>query len=260
MTLFLREYGEENRLSGPSILLLHGLFGSSANWGQVARKLAEGHHLLVPDLVNHGRSPHRTAISYPDMAADVVYLLDQFGIKQVDLVGHSMGGKVAMELALASPERVNRLVVVDIAPVHYGHDFSDVFAGFAAVDLLSLSSRKEADQRMAGYVADPQVRAYLLQNLQKEAGNWVWRLNLQALCENIDRITGFPHWDRAFEGKVLFLYGGLSDYVNAENQGEIRRLFPQAIIQSVPGAGHWVYAEQPVKFTQQLKEFLSSSD
>lgn len=257
MPLYFREYGERGR---PPLLLLHGLFGSSSNWGSVARRLSEDYYLLVPDLMNHGRSPHDPAVSYPAMAADLIALLDQQGIGRIDLVGHSMGGKVVMELALSAPERVNHLVAVDISPVDYGQDFVAVFSGFAAVDPATLTTRNEADQRMAAHVPDAHVRAFLLQNLVADGDSWRWRINLQALQQGIRLISDFPQWDTVFEGRTLFLHGAESDYVNPDYHDEIRRLFPTSDIQAVSGAGHWTFADQPEEFIRQLKIFLANDD
>jgi len=254
--LNFRTYGDPGQ---PAIILLHGLFGSSANWGTVARQLSQKYQVLVPDLRNHGQSPHDPDSSYEAMVADVLRLLDVEGINEATLVGHSMGGKVAMHLALNHPRRVTGLAVVDMSPVRYSHDFNEVLAAFRAVDLARLGNRSDADAQMAHRVTIPGVRAFLLQNLVKRDGTWAWRLNLDALAASQAEILGFPAQSpgAVYAGPAAFIYGELSDYVKQEYEPEIRRLFPAASLCPVPRAGHWVYAEQPEGFMTCLDEYLA---
>ena len=250
------------RISGPAgqqaVVLLHGLFGSAANWGAVARRLAGRFHVLVPDLRNHGQSPHDPDASYPAMVDDVLGLLDRHGLDRAWLVGHSMGGKVAMHLALNHPPRVAGLAVVDMAPVRYTHNFEAVLGAFRAVDLAGIRSRADADRQMADRVPLAGVRAFLLQNLVKGPAGWGWRLNLAALAAAQTEITGFPDQaaDAAYPGPVSFIYGKLSDYVTPAYEPRIRGLFPGARLCPVADAGHWVYADQPQGFMACLERFL----
>lgn len=250
------------RISGdpgqPTVVLLHGLFGSSANWGAIARHLAARHRVLVPDLRNHGQSPHHRDNAYPAMAGDVLALLDHQQIDKAILVGHSMGGKVAMHLALEYPQRVEGLAVVDMSPVRYARDFETVLDAFRAVELAEISSRADADLQMAPYIAASGVRAFLLQNLVKVPDGWAWRMNLDALAAAQAQITGFPEQPAgaAFEGPASFVYGELSDYVTPAYEPVIRRLFPNASLCPVANAGHWVYADQPEGFLACLETFL----
>lgn len=241
------------------IILLHGLFGSSSNWGTVARHLGQDYRVLVPDLRNHGQSSHDDDCSYEAMVADVLHLLDAQGISAATLVGHSMGGKVAMHLALNHPQRVDGLVVVDMSPVRYAHDFADVVAAFRAVDLAAVRNRSDADTQMAAHISIAGVRAFLLQNLVKRSDVWSWRVNLDALAMEQKQITGFPsqRHDAVFERPSSFIHGELSDYVKPAYEPEIRRLFPAAALCSVAQAGHWVYAEQPQGFMTCLDDYLS---
>ena len=253
LPLHIRESGDGDTV----ILLLHGLFGSSANWGGVARQLSNDYRVLVPDLRNHGRSRHDADVSYDAMAEDLIALLDKHGIEQAIVVGHSMGGKVAMQLALSHPQRVAGIAVVDMAPVNYRHNFESVFRGFDAVDLAQLKNRTEADEQMARHVLEPGVRAFLLQNLNNTTGGWKWRLNLSALRAGQSQITGFlPPPGATYRGPAWFIHGANSDYLLPSHEAQIYALFPRARICSVAGAGHWVYAEQPQGFTDCLQRFL----
>lgn len=257
LDLKFKTYGDAGR---PTIVLLHGLFGAATNWGSVARTLSGDYHVIVPDLRNHGQSPHVPEHSYPAMAADVMALLDSCGLTQTILVGHSMGGKVAMYLALNHPERVERLAVVDISPVQYRHNFDAVFATFRAVDLARLQSRADADRQMAKGGLGDGVRAFLLQNLVKGPDAWHWRLNLDALEQSQATITGFPeHAGARYAGVTWFIHGALSDYVQPDYEEAIRRYFPNAVMCPVAGAGHWVYADQPLGFADCLQAFLTDS-
>lgn len=245
----------------PVVVLLHGLFGSAANWGTVARRLADRYRVLVPDLRNHGRSPHDPDHSYPAMAADLLQLLDEQGIGSAIWVGHSMGGKAAMHLALNHPDRVRALAVVDMSPVRYSHDFAAVLRGFAAVDLAGIRDRAEADAQMAVHVLGDGVRSFLLQNLVKDTNGWAWRLNIAALAAAQGSITDFPAQPLGarFKGPTSFIYGELSDYVKPDYEAEIMRLFPSARLCPVAAAGHWVYADQPQGFMRCLEAFLRNA-
>jgi pimeloyl-ACP methyl ester carboxylesterase len=257
MDLYTREYGHPDPGS-TSILLLHGLFGSSANWHGIARRLEESRHVLVPDLRNHGRSAWDDVMDYPAMAGDLIALLDARGIDQAILVGHSMGGKVAMWLALHRPERVRALVPVDIAPVRYDHSFAGILRALESVPLDSLTNREEADRALAEHLETAALRAYLLQNLVKQAGRWAWRINLRALGRNMANIVGFPEEasGRPYVGDTLFVYGANSDYVGPEHAAAARQLFPFARMRVIPGAGHWVYSDEPEAFARALEAFL----
>jgi esterase len=256
MELHFREYGDP---AAPPVLLLHGLLGSSANWGVVARRLASDYRVVTPDLRNHGRSPHDARMTYPAMAADLLALLDSLGLDSAVLVGHSMGGKAAMWCALEAGDRVSGLVPVDIAPVAYPHRFDTLLRALGAVDLGALAHRRDADEVLARYLPDAALRGYLLQNLVRHQGAWRWRINLAGIRRSIDTLLGFPPAgeDHPYPGPVLLLYGAESDYVSPEVEPRVRGLFPYARLRGVPGAGHWVYAERPDAFLQALQGFLS---
>ncbi|HEB97790.1 MAG TPA: alpha/beta fold hydrolase [Sedimenticola thiotaurini] len=260
MELHYREYGSY-RAQRPTLVLLHGLLGSSVNWHGIARRLERHWHLLVPDLRNHGRSPHAEPMDYPEMAADLLAFLDRQGLDDAVWVGHSMGGKAAMWLALRWPERAAGLVVVDIAPVPYRHGFDTILTAMEAVDLAAIGSRRQAEGVLARYLDDPGLRQYLLQNLALENGRWRWRVDLQALRRGMGAITGFepPADSSGYPGPALFLYGSESDYVTAAQRPRILELFPLARLRMIAGAGHWLYAEQPEAFVAALESFLRSA-
>lgn len=258
MKLHYREYGEYAEHK-PTLIFLHGLFGSSSNWHGISRQLENQYHIIAPDLRNHGRSPHHEAVEYPSMAEDLFNLVDDHGLESIILIGHSMGGKVAMWFTLHYPELVERLVVVDIAPVAYDHSFDLIIEALHAVDLPKLSSRGEADGVLSGYLDELGLRQYLLQNLARKDDDWHWRINLKGLQAGMGNLVGYPEVNPTeyFPGEALFIHGSLSNYVRPEYEAEIKAYFPQARLQSVPDAGHWVYAEKPEGFMAALIPFLS---
>jgi len=258
LSLNFREYGAESRGSMP-VLLLHGLFGSLVNWHGIARRLGQDRRVLVPDLRNHGESPWAESMSYPGMASDLVALLAERAIERAHWVGHSMGGKAAMWLALVEPGRVGSLVVVDTAPVPYASRFGALVRALVSLPLDEIVDRSDADRRLALSIPAAAVRGYLLQNLTRGAdGGWRWRFNLPVLAASMDAVLGFPDVaGRQFPGSSLFLYGSRSDYVTREGLTRIRERFPPARLRSIPNAGHWVYADQPEAFIAAVSGFLS---
>jgi esterase len=262
VALRLREYGDASSARLP-LVLIHGLFGSSANWHGIARRLAPERRVLVPDLRNHGESPWHPRLDYPAMAEDLTALLDGRGIARAHLVGHSMGGKSAMWLALTEPGRVGSLVVVDIAPVRYPSRHGALVAALSDLPLDQIQDRRDADARLAVSIGSAPVRAYLLQNLVHDwtdsggAGGWRWRLNLPVLARSMETILGFPDGgERQFPGPVLFLYGSRSDYVTGDGLPRIRAQFPLARLRAIANAGHWVYADQPDAFVAAVAGFF----
>lgn len=242
--------------SHPPLVIVHGLFGSGRNWGVIARRLAETRRVLAVDMRNHAGSFWAPSHGYDDLARDLAELIAaEFG--QADVLGHSMGGKAAMMLALTEPARVNRLVVADIAPVAYSHSQNHLIAAMRGLDLTGLASRSEADRRLAATVEDPGTRAFLLQSLDLKADPPRWRLNLDVLEAEMPRITGWPAPEGRFDGPTLFLSGTLSDYVRPEYREAIRALFPAARFAKIPGAGHWLHADKPREFEAAVAAFLA---
>lgn len=242
---------------GPPLLILHGLYGSGSNWGSHAKWLAERYEVILPDLRNHGSSPHHPDMSYPAQAADLLALLDRLELPQALVLGHSMGGKAAMTLALTTPERVQALIVADIAPVSYrqhGHD--RLIAALRGLDLTQVNSRSEADAALRGQIDSPMVRQFLLTNLRRDPDGYCWRLPLDILADQLPLIEGFPELEGQYPGPSLFLHGAASDYVSADAEPAIERYFPAAELVAVPEAGHWLHVEQPERFAQSLRAFL----
>jgi esterase len=246
--------------SGPPLVLLHGLFGAGQNWGGIRSVLARRFRVLTPDLRNHGASPRAPEMSYAAMAEDVVGVLDAAGIDRAAVLGHSMGGKVAMALALAHPDRVERLVVADIAPVRYRPALRGYVAAMQALPLQAGLARRDADAMLAATIPEAGIRAFLLQNLRFETDPPAWRLGLEELAAAMPVIEDFavPQGAR-FDGPVLVMAGETSGYIRAEHHDTFRALFPAVRFATVTGAGHWVHAENPSGFLALLQPFLDEA-
>lgn len=243
---------------GKPLVILHGLLGSSRNWGAIATKLGERRRVLALDLPNHGASPWIETMDYPSMAAEVARFIEQRAGGPAAVVGHSMGGKAAMMLALTRPDLVERLAVVDIAPVSYTHTFAPYIKAMRAAPLGGAERRADIEAAMAGVIPDPRVRAFLMQNLEGAPGSYRWRANLAVLGAAMDDILAFPRLpgDARYDGPALFLHGAESDYVLPQHEDLILALFPRARIQAVEGAGHWLHADKPAEFLQAIAGFL----
>ncbi|WP_435103106.1 alpha/beta fold hydrolase [Arhodomonas sp. AD133] len=242
---------------GPALLLLHGLYGSGNNWRRYARRWSEHYRVLLPDLRNHGRSPHSERMDYPAMAADLLRVLEREGLERATVLGHSMGGKVAMALALTAPQHVAGLIVADMAPVTYenrGHDA--ILAAMQAVDLDAVTSRADADAALAEAVDSPMVRQFLLTNLERGTEGWRWRLPLETLRQALPTIQGWPALDGRWEAPALFVHGERSDYVDAAGREAIASHFPEARVESIASAGHWLHVETPDAFTAAVERYL----
>ncbi len=243
--------------TGDPVVLLHGLFGAAGNWGAVQKRLAARHRVLALDLRNHGQSPRDPAMDYPAMAADVLETMARSGAMRAAVLGHSMGGKVAMALALTRPEAVARLVIADVAPVAYPPALRGYVAAMRAVPLRSGLSRREADAALAEAVPKPGIRGFLLQNLRLGQDPPAWRLGLAEIAAAMPVVEGFPDLAGPYAGPVLVLAGERSDYIGPERHARIRALFPAARFAMVAGAGHWLHAENPEGFLSQVEPFLA---
>ena len=239
---------------GPPLALPPGLFGQARNFGALQRRLAAGgRYVLALDLANHGASPHAPAIDYRSMAADVAESLDARGVGRADVMGHSMGGKVAMMLALTHPERVGRLLVSDIAPTAYPARWDGLVAAMRAIP--PGTARAEADARLAAAEPDPGVRAFILTNRRPDDSGW--RIGLEGIATSMPAIMGWEMPEGArFEGTSLFVSGERSNYIRAEDRPVIRSAFPAARFLTVKGAGHWVHADQPEGFAAVMEGFF----
>jgi len=238
------------------LMIAHGLFGSARNWGVIARRLADVRDVIAVDMRNHGGSPWFPTQGYPEMAADLAGVIAANG-GRADVLGHSMGGKAAMVLALTRPELVGRLIVADIAPVSYAHDNTRHVRAMQALALEGIATRGEADTRLAATVPEDSLRAFLLQSLDLKADPPRWRLNLDVLAAEMPKIVGWPAVPGQFAGRTLFVSGAQSDYVRPEHRAAILAQFPAARFVKIPGAGHWLHAEKPREFEETVRVFLS---
>ena len=262
--------------AGPRVAFVHGLFGQGRNWTTIAKGLADRHRVTLLDLPNHGHSPWTDRVDYLDMANMVAAEFESYG-EPVTLVGHSMGGKVAMTLALRRPELLRGLVVVDIAPVEYplfggrtddpdeeASPFADYIAAMRAIDLDGLTGRQEADDALRAAVPSRMVRGFLLQSLVREGtgadGRWRWRLNLELLERDLELLRGFPEPDAGahYDGPVLWIAGANSHYVLARDRARMDELFPSTRLVRIKNAGHWVHSEQPAIFLETVRRFLDT--
>lgn len=244
---------------GRPVVLLHGLFGAGGNLGALSRALREQFRVYSLDLPGHGGSAVPTPFNLPGMAASLTGWMDEQGIDAAGFVGHSLGGKVAMEVALSAPGRVAALVVADIAPVHYppGHD--DVFAALFAVDAAQCRQREEAQLLLAQHVSDPGVVQFLLSDLRRDAAGVLrWRLALQALHAAYPELARAPAGGRSYAGPVLFIKGGESNYLKDSQRPVIEALFPAAQVRVLPGTGHWLHVEKPEVFNGIVQRFLAA--
>lgn len=239
----------------PSLLIVHGLFGSARNWRAIARNLSADRRVHVVDMRNHGDSFWDDSHTYHNMANDLAEVAEHIDEK-LDVMGHSMGGKAAMILALTRPELVNRLMVIDIAPKPYQHEQNSNIDIMQSLDLDSFTRRSDADRILAQTVDDPNLRAFFLQSVVIGDDGNRWQLNLEALRKNMDHIIGFPTVSGEFTGEGLFLRGGASDYFNDDDLEKTTQLFPNATLATIAGVGHWVQAEAPRQFLTEVKAFL----
>ena len=246
---------------GPPLVIVHGLFGSARNWSSVARGLAAGRSVHALDMRNHGASPWTDEMTYPAMAEDLLHYVRTRRLFRPTLIGHSMGGKAAMAAALFAPERVGRLIVVDIAPVPYRRGFASLVQALVGLELDRVGRRSDADERLAEAVPDTALRGFLLQNLVLREGRYTWRLNLAAIAAAQEALWGFPDLppSATFGGPTLLIAGGASDYIRPDHAPVVARYFPNAEQRRVPGAGHWVHAERPEAFVALVEDFLGRS-
>lgn len=267
MKLFYREFGAGSE----TIIIVHGLYGSSDNWATIARELGEKFRVIAIDCRNHGKSPHSTSHTYKDMADDLVELMDDLHISKSSFIGHSMGGKSVMQMALSYPERVKKIAVLDIAPKSYAsfHNYGTftnnhpaILQAMSEIDFTNITTRGEIEQFLKDKIKDESVTNFLLKNIARtHEGNFHWKLNVTALQNNLEEILdGFSQPlnlpNKPFTGDVLFLRGEKSSYFADEDLHLARKLFPRAELSTIPNAAHWLHAEQPKLVTNSLLYFF----
>ena len=250
MKLHTQQFGDP---TSPALLVVHGLYGSARNWGAISKRLSDVFHVCAVDLRNHGESPWSDDHSYAAMALDLGEVIDDLG-QPVRVLGHSMGGKAAMVLALRRPDLVERLIVADIAPVSYQHDQRQHIETMRAMDLATFNRRSELTAALVAEGASPALAAFFAQSFDAESHSW--RLNLDALERNMDDILSFPDMSEQFDGPTLFLSGALSDYVLPDHRPAIKALFPEARFARLPNAGHWLHAEDPRGVEDTVRVFM----
>ena len=248
-----QQYGS----SGPHLIVIHGLFGNADNWHSIAQSLAEQFTVHCIDLPNHGKSDSMPDASYPKMAEAVLDWATRNNIGSFYLLGHSMGGKVAMQMAaIATPGQIEKLIVVDIAPVDYQPSHTRILEGLKAVDESQPASRKEADTLLSQYESNLAVRQFLLKNLVRGEQGFKLELSVNNIAESYSTILKKPIINKPIDTPTLFIKGENSDYIVAQYQETITALFPNATFKIISGAGHWLHAEKPLPFTSLVKRFL----
>jgi len=256
MELFYNSYGQD----GPPLIILHGLLGSNGNWVTLSRTaFSDVARVYAVDQRNHGRSPHTDRIDYPSMAADVRDFVERHGLGSAVLLGHSMGGKTAMQTALSYPEIVDRLIVADMAPKGYSPRHQELLDALAGIDPAAYESREEIDAVLAEDVPSRPIRQFLLKNLDYDGERYTWQMNLEVIRAQYDEINAALPREGSYDGPALFVRGSESDYVSDEDRPGIRERFPAAQFETIDGAGHWLHADRPEAFARTVQSFLSAS-
>jgi esterase len=254
MKLYFHKFG-----SGEPLVILHGLFGISDNWVTVGKRLAEKFTVYIPDLRNHGRSPHSQVFNYHAMVDDLLEFFDDHSIDKAIIIGHSMGGKVGMNFALEYPSAVEKLVVVDISPKAYPYrqQHVKVIEAMMVVNFDTFTTRASVEKRIREFINDNKVVQFMMKNLYRlERGRLGWRLNVETISNNLDAIFGGVDEEAVLYKKTLFIKGGLSDYITNEDKTVIGKIFPHSEIRVIDGASHWVHSDKPAELCLMLSQFL----
>jgi esterase len=251
MKLFFRESGQ-----GQPLIILHGLFGSSDNWYTHAKTFATDYHVYLVDQRNHGQSPHSNEFDYKALTLDLEEFIAEHKIEKPIILGHSMGGKTAMNFAVKNPDLLSKLIVVDIVPKYYPVHHDQILEGLESIDLKTVQSRNEADQLLSKYVPEPDVRQFLLKNLSRTANGFEWKINIEGIDKNIESIGAGMQYEGTYDGPTLFIKGAKSNYYKPGDEALIKKTFLQADIQTID-TGHWVQAENPQEFAKVVLNFLS---
>lgn len=254
MKIAYKEFGK-----GKPLVILHGLFGSSDNWQSIGKQLGERFHVFIPDQRNHGDSFHSDTFTYDAMAGDLKEFLEKHGIERPALIGHSMGGKTVMKFCVNHPDLFDKAIVVDIGPKAYPVTHEDLLQAMQSLDLSKIETRQEAEDELSRSVSSKGVRLFLLKNLKRENGGYAWKLNLPVIGKNLanvgEGLENKTYTDKPF----LFIRGEKSDYIQDQDSISIVSLFPNSNIVTVPGAGHWVHAENPEGFLKEVRKFLQGN-
>jgi esterase len=255
MKLFFRELG-----SGQPFIILHGLMGSADNWLTQAKILASHYHVYMVDQRNHGLSPHSDEFDYKVLANDIMDFIIEHKIEEPIILGHSMGGKAAMNFAVSNPTMLDRLIVVDIAPKAYPVHHDNIIDGLKAIPIDAVQSRNEADEILSQYVPEADVRQFLLKNLlRKPTGGFTWKINLGVIDKNLEKISADMQFSGSYNGPTLFVRGSKSHYVKDDDRQRIKQLFPNSSLVTMD-TGHWVQAEKPQEFVDVVKNFLANAN
>jgi pimeloyl-ACP methyl ester carboxylesterase len=244
---------------GPPFIILHGLFGSSDNWQSVSRRLGEQFHVFALDQRNHGRSPHSSEMNFQVMAEDVREFVQQEKLERAHLMGHSMGGKTAMMFALMHPEQVDKLLIVDVAPRAYPPHHTEILKALLSLDLTQFRERGAIEKALEPRIPERPVRQFLLKNLERiQEGGFRWRMNLSSIAAQYEHLNAALPTGRVFDKPTLFIRGERSGHVRDADWEMIAQLFPNATLQTVPGASHWVHADAPKAFLELVQGFIST--
>lgn len=241
----------------PTVIIIHGLFGDKDNLKRLARELESDFYCLLPDVRNHGDSFHSNDMTYPNMAQDIVTLADQLNVESFHLVGHSMGGKIAMEVAMQASDRVLSAVFADISPAAYEGTHDRIMDALCQLNLAEVTSRGDADKQLANAIAEKGVRQFLLKNLKRTDNGYQWRLNLKALTQCYDVISGAVS-KKEYHGRTLFLKGGNSQYLTEKHQSDVTQRFSNTSVKVIDDTGHWLHAEKPRIFNRLVRDFLTA--
>ncbi|MBL7839043.1 MAG: alpha/beta fold hydrolase [Cyclobacteriaceae bacterium] len=251
MQLFFRESGQ-----GRPMIILHGLMGSSDNWLPQAKMLSDEYHVYLVDQRNHGQSPHDVILDYTALANDLKDFIEQNKLEKPIVLGHSMGGKTAMNFAVAYPEAISALIVADIAPKYYPVHHNTIVNGLKAIPIDTITTRAEADQVLADYVPEEDVRQFLLKNLsRKPEGGFSWKINLPVIEKSLEDVGQDLQFEGTYNGPTLFIRGASSHYIKDEDRDRIKQLFPKSTLITMD-TGHWVQAEKPKEFVEVVRNFL----
>lgn len=257
MKLFFRQYGEEQ-----PVIILHGIFGISDNWVSIGRRLSEQFEVYIPDQRNHGQSPHSNTFNYYSLVDDLYEFIEDHQIINPILIGHSMGGKVAMNFALENPGKVDKMIIVDMSMREYParQEHMEIIHAMREVDFDQVSSREEVDEIISRSVQSQRVRLFIMKNLYRIGqSRLAWRLNIESIYNNIENVFVAVDSPYTFEKPVLFVNGGSSDYVKKEDHQPILQKFPKAVFKTIEGASHWVHADKPDELCKAFSEFLDKS-